>query len=271
MIWWLIAAAIGVLGIANGILMRLRRTAGTERQRWHNEYAQLEREMDHYEQQIRERVAQAQWTVDFTLLTQLHHESMRAADHAHRLLSDARVALDAIGAAIHDAGTEKDRLIAEKRRTLNPFKSSQMEQEIAALIELRGQLFPDKDALKGQRDRFYEQVKRLNAQTHQLKTAICDRCGPQGRDWHARLEARSERRRLGLPPGTGEARVRGRVKWYNSAKGFGFITPDSGDQDVFVSRRSLNGVSSLCEGDAVEFSIRSGDKGPWAFGVVRAS
>jgi CspA family cold shock protein len=269
MIWWLVVAAIGgVLGIANAILNRLRQTAAVERQRWRNEYQQLEREVVRYEQQIAQKVREAQYTVDFHQLTQLHYESMKTADHAYRLLSDARVALDAIGVAIRDAGREKNRLIAEKRRTFSPFKKSQLEQEISALIELRRQLFPDKDQLKAQRNRFHEQVKRLNAQTHALKNAIRDRCGPQGQDWYRRSEERTRRKKLGLPPKAGEARARGRVKWYDRNRGYGFIAPNDGGQDVHVGRKNLRGVRSLEAGDTVEFSIRYGKKGPWAFDVT---
>lgn len=267
MIWWVVAAAIGVLGIANAILNRLKESAAVERERWHREYEQLEREVIRYEKQIASRVQQAQRTVDFHQLTQLHFESMKTADHAYRLLSDARTALNAIGIAIRDAGREKNRLIAEKRKTWNPLKKSQLEQEISALIELRNHLFPDKDALKAQRNRFHNQVKRLNAQTHALKIAIRDRCGPQGRDWYNRLERRTELREQGLLPES--RRVTGKVKWYDKRKGFGFIEPSDGGQDVHVGHKNLQGINSLQTGDTVEFSIRFGEKGPWALKVTK--
>ena len=49
-------------------------------------------------------------------------------------------------------------------------------------------------------------------------------------------------------------RVTGRVKWYNEAKGFGFIAPDNGGKDVFVHHSAItgNGVKSLAEGDIVD-------------------
>jgi len=279
MIWWLAAAfTLGVLGVANAILKRLQQTATVERKRWQNEYQQLENELLHYERQIQQKIRQAQHTVDFHQLTQLHYESMKVANRAYMLLADARVALDALGIAIRDAGREKNRLIAEKRQAWNPFRKQQLEQEIVALIELRTQLFPDKDQLKAQRDRFHTEVKRLNAQTHALKIAIRDRCGPQGQDWYERLEKRTERKKLGLPPDpslTGgkkhlpEVRVRGVVKWYDASKGFGFIIPADGGGDIYVGRKNLRGVRSLQEGDMVEFSVRQGNQGPWAFGVTK--
>ncbi|HIG82614.1 MAG: cold-shock protein [Verrucomicrobiales bacterium] len=64
----------------------------------------------------------------------------------------------------------------------------------------------------------------------------------------------------------------GTVKWFNGSKGFGFITPESGD-DVFVhfSAISGDGFKSLDEGDKVEFELTDGPKGPQATNVNKVS
>jgi len=66
------------------------------------------------------------------------------------------------------------------------------------------------------------------------------------------------------------ARINGTVKWFNDAKGFGFIQRDGGP-DVFVHFSAIqsNGFKSLAAGDKVEFEIVDGQKGPQAANVTK--
>lgn len=67
------------------------------------------------------------------------------------------------------------------------------------------------------------------------------------------------------------SRIRGKVKWFNNAKGFGFIGREDGQPDVFVHYSAIqsDGYKSLQEGDDVEFEIGQGSKGPQAENVTR--
>ncbi|MCD0490230.1 cold shock domain-containing protein [Pedobacter sp. MC2016-14] len=61
----------------------------------------------------------------------------------------------------------------------------------------------------------------------------------------------------------------GKVKWFNSSKGFGFITPEQGGKDIFVHFSAIAGdaFKNLTEGDSVEFELNEGKKGPEASNV----
>jgi len=67
-------------------------------------------------------------------------------------------------------------------------------------------------------------------------------------------------------------RVSGTVKWFNAQKGYGFITRDDGEKDVFVHHSAIEGQEGfreLNEGERVQFSIEAGPKGPSAAAVRR--
>ncbi|MBI5189799.1 MAG: cold shock domain-containing protein [Nitrospirae bacterium] len=85
------------------------------------------------------------------------------------------------------------------------------------------------------------------------------------------------RRRVYGPPGAwrvltleGGKKLKGKVKWFNDSKGYGFIEQDSG-KDVFVhfSAITMDGYKTLKEGQEVEFEITDGPKGPQASNVMR--
>jgi len=61
----------------------------------------------------------------------------------------------------------------------------------------------------------------------------------------------------------------GTVKWFNDEKGFGFITPDEGDRDLFVHYTGIDGsgFKTLAENSKVEYEEEQGDKGPKAVNV----
>lgn len=66
--------------------------------------------------------------------------------------------------------------------------------------------------------------------------------------------------------------AQGTVKWFNSEKGFGFIAPENGGNDVFVHHTAIqgSGYKSLNEGERVSFEVTRGPKGDQASNVTKA-
>ena len=67
------------------------------------------------------------------------------------------------------------------------------------------------------------------------------------------------------------SKKKGTVKWFNDAKGYGFITPEDGGKDLFVHHTSIegDGYKSLAEGQEVEFNVGQGPKGEHATEVTK--
>ena len=66
--------------------------------------------------------------------------------------------------------------------------------------------------------------------------------------------------------------IKGQVKWFNEAKGFGFITPDEGGEDLFAHFSAINmdGFKTLKEGQRVSFDVTTGPKGKQAANIQAA-
>lgn len=66
--------------------------------------------------------------------------------------------------------------------------------------------------------------------------------------------------------------MRGKVKWFNDQKGYGFISKEDGSGDIFVHFSAIKGEGyrSLAEGESVDFEVVDSDKGPKAANVVKA-
>jgi CspA family cold shock protein len=86
------------------------------------------------------------------------------------------------------------------------------------------------------------------------------------------LASKKELQTIAIQPNRGISVITGTVKWFNDAKGFGFITPSDGGKDVFVHHSAIqgSGFKTLAEGQKVQFSLEQGPKGPSAANVQPA-
>jgi len=83
--------------------------------------------------------------------------------------------------------------------------------------------------------------------------------------------ARVEKRPVAQSTNQGEGMATGTVKWFNDAKGYGFITPDDGSEDLFAHFSAINrsGFKTLKEGQKVSFDVVQGPKGKQASNIQK--
>jgi hypothetical protein len=168
------------------------------RKSWASGHAELERQVEQQEREIKRQVREAKVRAGFRELVDLHWASSQVADAAYSLLSDARTSLDGLGRCLGEARARRDALELDLRRTRESARRGVLEQELRLVRDLRAQVFADQDVVKAERDAMLARVQGLNRQTCALADAIGTRCGERGRDWYAR---RAQRRlaRAGAP------------------------------------------------------------------------
>jgi hypothetical protein len=191
--WWLVPVAVA--GAAAAIWKLADNDARDARRRWESQREEVRRTVEEHRTNIEQNLHRAQVSYDFHLLTDLHFSSHRVADHAYSALRDAQKSLDVMGKMLVEAKKRREELKAQKRASTSREEKAQLQQEIDLLNELRAEVFPDKDAVKEQRDGLRAELQLMNQRTRELKLAIRDRCGWKGEDWYERLEARTAARR----------------------------------------------------------------------------
>jgi len=198
--WW-IPASIGVgvgVGVGALILSLLTSEERNARQRWEHKRSQVEKSIGEHRRYVDTCIYRSQSSYDYKFLVDLHFSSMRVADEAYRLLGDSRQSLYAINKMLKEAKEHRSRLQEklELAKRQNDHQSiGNTIEELKQVNELRNSFFNDKDKVKSQKDGFYDEVKRLNNQTKDLKIRIKNQCGTKGSDWYNRLEARAAKQR----------------------------------------------------------------------------
>lgn len=190
--WWL--AVPVAIGVAAYIIDELSNEAGEERDRWESKREEVEHDLQWHKENIKRHLDEAKNIYDFHQLINMHYSSVKVADEAYKLLTDARVTLNAIGKAIGTAKKERDALREKRKKSKSKKEREEITKEIDSLISLRKQLFAQKEEIEEHKSEFYSRVKSLNTQTRELKFLIRDTTGYKGEEWYERLEQRKRNR-----------------------------------------------------------------------------
>lgn len=136
------------------------------------------------EQKVAARLARAQRLLDFEELKALHAESRQTADHAYRLMAQARTAEDQLWSSIKQTYQARD-------------GSGARGSYRAQYTQTANSLHQDKDLVHSYLVQYKADVDRLNQNTGRLRDSINANCGSKGREWYRALMARTAARREG--------------------------------------------------------------------------
>jgi chromosome segregation ATPase len=192
--FWIVAPIVAV-GVVAAIMSSASEGERVARRNWESKREEVKKTVEEHRRNIETHLRKAQQSYDFHFLTDLHFSSHRVADSAYKLLNDARESFGATIRILNQAFTKKNEL-KSKLETSDREQKKEYLTEIRSLNDFIGKVLEDKKTMESQRDGLLAEVKRLNAQTAELKAAIRDRCGEKGRDWHQRLEQRAQANRL---------------------------------------------------------------------------
>lgn len=191
MFWF--ALPILAVGVGAWIYNSVSENERQAERRWKEKKAEVEKSLVEHRQNIEHHIKQAQSSYDFQFLVDMHYSSVKVADAAYKLLVDSRDSISGINKMLNNAKQRKTTLENELQIARNNKNKSEIHSiisELKVVNELRKELFLQKDNLLVQKNSFFEEVKRLNIQTSELKQYIRHRCGIQGLEWYQRLENR---------------------------------------------------------------------------------
>lgn len=192
--FWVIVPIV-VVGVVAAIMSSASEGERSARRNWESKREEVKKTVEEHRKNIETHLKQAQQSYNFHFLTDLHFSSHRIADSAYKLLNDARDSFGATIRILNQAFTKKNELKSKLETSTRELKEGYL-TEIRSLNEFIGKVLEDKKIMESQRDNLLAEVKRLNAQTAELKSVIRDRCGEKGRDWYQRLEQRAQANRL---------------------------------------------------------------------------
>jgi hypothetical protein len=152
---------------------------------WEAEQERIRAQVREQERRIAARLRQGQRALDFIELRSLHEKSRQTADLAYASLDSARATEQAISENIR-----------------NTHRAIQAEQGrggrgVATMRQTLDALHVDRDVIRTYRDRYEQDVHRLNRETGRLRDSIGANCGAQGRRWHQALTERTKARKEG--------------------------------------------------------------------------
>lgn len=195
MIW--VLPVLAAVGVGAWIYNAVTEEEQQAQRDWQKKRNSVEKNVLKRRKEIEHHIRQAQSSYNFHYLVKMHYSSVQIANAAYKLLDDARISLRAIGTMINNTKQRKlslERDLAFAKGQKNRDAIVRIIEELKQINASRRALFEEKDKQKAEKDNLYQEVKRLNQQTGELKQHIRYRCGSKGQIWFQNLERRKKLR-----------------------------------------------------------------------------
>lgn len=195
MIW--VLPVLAAVGVGAWIYNAVTEEEQQAQRDWQKKRNSVEKSVLKRRKEIEHHIRQAQSSYNFHYLVEMHYSSVQIANAAYKLLDDARISLRAIGTMINNTKQRKlslERDLAFAKGKKNRAAVVRIIEELKQINASRRALFEEKDKQKAEKDNLYQEVKRLNQQTGELKQHIRYRCGSKGQIWFQNLEQRKKLR-----------------------------------------------------------------------------
>jgi len=154
---------------------------------WQNKQQETQKTLEEHQKFIDDNKKNAQESIDFHYLTEMHYSSMLVSNDAYSLLKDARKTLNGIGQLLGKSSKHK-KLLQEQIKAKNVPNKKNLKDELEALNKMRKGLFNERNLIKDEQDTMLKKVQKINGDTATLKLHIKERCGRDGADWFERME-----------------------------------------------------------------------------------
>lgn len=195
MIW--VLPVLAAVGVGAWIYNSVTEEEQQAQRDWHKKSKSVEKTVSKRRKEIERHIRQAQSSYNFHYLVEIHYSSVQIANAAYKLLDDARISLRSISTMLNNVKQQKlslERDLAFAKGQKNRAAIIRIIEELKQINAYRRALFEEKDKQKAEKDNLYQEVKRLNQQTGELKQHIRLRCGNKGLTWFLNLEQRKKQR-----------------------------------------------------------------------------
>ena len=195
MIW--VLPVLAAVGVGAWIYNSVTEEEQQAQRDWHKKSKSVEKTVSKRRKEIERHIRQAQSSYNFHYLVEMHYSSVQIANAAYKLLDDARISLRSISTMLNNVKQQKlslERDLAFAKGQKNRAAIIRIIEELKQINAYRRALFEEKDKQKAEKDNLYQEVKRLNQQTGELKQHIRHRCGSKGQIWFQNLERRKKLR-----------------------------------------------------------------------------